>query len=170
MVLDWVREQERELIRSEARFDARGVQRRAAVLGGFGELVTPSGIETRWVDQRPRAHRDDVGSRVEKPQVVPNGRGVLLGTTRCVHDAVRTEPEQRFEVVGGRQADRFGAREHAGVLAHLLRRVHPDADQLHVGPPLHGADGDRTDPPGRPDDDSLGRGFHGRTSRALRRE
>ena len=79
--------------------------------------------------------------------VVRDGQRVALRTARRVDDAVGFQGNQRVRVIGGGKADRLAVGEFAGVLADLLVRVHPHADQIQIGAPLNGADGDRSDAP-----------------------
>ena len=95
-----------------------------------------------------RRGRHDVDPGLEDPHHV-----VDVGPLRVVDDAVGLQREQRVDVVGGEDPERFDAAQLADVTPDLVGTPGVAPDQLEAGV---GGDGDDRPPPdvaGRPLDD-----------------
>jgi hypothetical protein len=142
----------------EAGLDAGRVERRTALGRRRLELRAPRGVVGGRVQQRPRARGRHVDAGREELHVVGDRCRVLFRALRGVHHAVDAGTEDGVDVVGRGDADGVDARELTGVAAFLVGAVHPHPDQLEVGPPLDGGDGDRADAAGAPHGDAHGSG------------
>src|SRR5262249_29480180 len=149
-----------KLVEHEPGLDAGDIERGAAGLRRVGELLAPFRVECRRIEEARRAGRHDIDAGLEEAQVVGYRACVALRPTRRVHDAIGMQIDERIGVVGHRDADRLAVGELSGIATHLLRRVDPHTDELEIRSAVDRPDGDRADPPRRPDCDAKRFGAH----------
>ena len=152
-VLRLRRHQQSELVGGEAGEDARDVEGRVARFGRRLQLREPiRRVVRRRVHQAGRGRRHDVDPRLQQPHVIRHRAGVTFGPARGIHHAVGREGDERIGIVGGREPNGVPAGELADVLAVLLGRMNPYANQFEVGTTPNRVDRDGADSSGRPYD------------------
>ncbi len=142
----------------EPRVDAAPEDRRAPVLARVDDAGAPV-AERVAGDERRGAH--DVDARLEDPHHL-----VDVGPLRVVDDAVGPQREQRVDVVGGEDPERFDPAQLADVAPDLVGPPGVATDELQAGVGRDGDDRPSADVARRPLDDAERWGVGGASAHA----
>ncbi len=150
------RQNQRQNIVGEPGIDPVDVQARTAVASGLDDVVDHRvGKRLPWVKQNHRARRHDVDALTQEPRQVRDGLDHTVVGHGGVQDAVGFESHQFVPIGGGRDAElATETSKFAGVLAGLVSRRRPDADQFEIRMSVDTGDGVPPDGSGGPNDDA----------------